>query len=150
MADMHSMVDYCCWPWSLAQMEAAPKATTMLPFGDHIHIELEKLFAQLENHALRPYSLTLGTVYPLHINNYLGNLKLTLENNPSICSLSFCASGLFGVIGSVWDSKTLSFFEFLKLNSTLHSLDLESCNIDDGVMENIMFLFEIEPFIDVP
>jgi Ran GTPase-activating protein (RanGAP) involved in mRNA processing and transport len=112
---------------------------TTMSSEDDVCIQLENLLMQLEANELKTYFLDLGTIYSVQVDSYLGKIRKMLESNRSLGLLSFCRAGTKypGVVGSQWDSEALSFFGFLKMNSTLHTLNLAGCRINDDAMETL-------------
>jgi Ran GTPase-activating protein (RanGAP) involved in mRNA processing and transport len=106
-------------------------------FSELVDKGLDKMWRQLQNNELKPYTLEFGMLYPGDLRDRLSRVKKALLNNPSIEALDFCAFGTDHAVIGGWNDFNLTLFEALSVNKTLHSLNLANCCVEDTVMENL-------------
>jgi Ran GTPase-activating protein (RanGAP) involved in mRNA processing and transport len=115
--------------------------STNMSGGDDQRLE-ESVFKPIQENRVRPFLLDLGVLFPQNVRKYLPDIKAMLEGTSSLKTLSFCGTQArcAGVIRVNHRTEFLlfSFFESLGINKSLHTLNLERCQLIDEHISRLM------------
>src|SRR5437762_11738064 len=103
----------------------------------HVKAQVSSLLDTLASNHLNISCLDLGVLYPVSLSGHLMEIDDMLMKNTTIQTLAFCGVLHFskGDITANYTgefcAKPEGFMQCLSTNTTLHTLNLERCSLDD-------------------
>jgi Ran GTPase-activating protein (RanGAP) involved in mRNA processing and transport len=112
----------------------------MEPESSVMERKIEAIWQPLKNNEYKVQYLDLGVMYPYSLDSKIQQISEVIRKNNTLRTLAFCGSKsrAYGVLSG--ENLTTEFYEAIRVNRALHTLNLEACTITDEALNR---LFEV-------